>query len=444
MKTNAAGAALLDHLRAQLVRYVAMPTDHAADAVTLWIVATHALPAFDYAPRLCITSAEKRSGKSRLLDVIEATAHDPLVTVNASSSAIFRSIGVDHPPTLLVDEADAMFGTKKQAEQHEDLRALINAGHQRGRPALRCVGPQQEPAEFATFAMVALAGIGTLPDTITDRAVNVAMRRRAPGEKVDQFRRRDAVPLHQLRDRLAGWVGQVIDSLADAEPVMPVEDRAADTWEPLVAVADAAGGTWPARARTAALAMTAEADDAEAEASAGVRLLADLRDVFAASGRPVLSSADLVEALKEIDEAPWTAFALDQRQLARRLRSYGVTSVRMRPDGGSQVRGYRLEDLDDPFRRYLSPVPSQSVTASKSQVSAVTDGEPVTDASVTRSGSVTGRQAADLGKHCEGDAVTAGDASGGDDGEDGGRVLPLLTENLSARPAAEAAGGSPW
>ena len=43
-----------------------------------------------------------------------------------------------------------------------------------------------------------------------------------------------------------------LDELRDAEPDMPVEDRAADTWEPLIAIADLAGGDWPARAAQAA------------------------------------------------------------------------------------------------------------------------------------------------------------------------------------------------
>lgn len=60
---------------------------------------------------------------------------------------------------MLIEEADSIFGTKKAAEQHEDLRALVNVGHQRNRPALRCVDPQQTPTEFETLAMVVLAGI---------------------------------------------------------------------------------------------------------------------------------------------------------------------------------------------------------------------------------------------------------------------------------------------
>ncbi|WP_374226445.1 DUF3631 domain-containing protein [Mycolicibacterium sp. PAM1] len=35
---------------------------------------------------------------------------------------------------------------------------------------------------------------------------------------------------------------------------MPVEDRAADTWEPLVAIADAAGDRWAELARAACVA----------------------------------------------------------------------------------------------------------------------------------------------------------------------------------------------
>jgi len=37
-----------------------------------------------------------------------------------------------NPPTILLDEADTVFGPK--AGENEDLRGLLNAGHQRNRP----------------------------------------------------------------------------------------------------------------------------------------------------------------------------------------------------------------------------------------------------------------------------------------------------------------------
>ena len=75
-----------------------------------------------------------------------------------------------------------------------------------------------------------------------------------------------------------GW--SRLDALTDAEPDMPVEDRAADVWEPLIAVADQAGGAWPERARGACLTLTGKAEADDAERSVSLRLLADLRTVF--------------------------------------------------------------------------------------------------------------------------------------------------------------------
>jgi hypothetical protein len=110
--------------------------------------------------------------------------------------------------------------------------------------------------------MAMLAAIGDLPDTIMDRAIVIRMRRRAPGEKVSPFRtRRDAPPLKVLRDQLHESVRGNLDSLRDAVPDLPVEDRAADTWEPLFAVVDLAGGDWPRRVRTACLALSGEEPD---------------------------------------------------------------------------------------------------------------------------------------------------------------------------------------
>src|SRR6266851_903273 len=254
------GAGILGQLHAVLTRYVILPSAEAAVAVVLWIAATHAQPAWAHAPRLVIRGPVKRCGKSRLLDIVEGTCHAPLITVNASPAAVYRAIGGDMPPTLLVDEADTIFGGKN-ADANEDLRGLLNAGHQRNRPAIRWDAGARRLETIPTFAMAALAGIGAMPDTIEDRAVVIKMRRRAPGESVAPFRhRRDRPALTDLAAQLAGWLGKHLAELEKAEPAMPLEDRAADTWEPLVAVADLAGREWPALARTAAVTLTADHD----------------------------------------------------------------------------------------------------------------------------------------------------------------------------------------
>lgn len=352
------GADLLDELHDALTRYVVFPGIEAAVAVTVWIAATHAQSAWESATRLLIKSPEKRCGKSRLMDVVEAVCHAPLITVNISPAALVRSIG-DDPPTLLIDEADTIFG-RKAADNHEDLRGIVNAGHQRNRPYIRWDATARAPENCPTFAMAAIAGIGDMPDTIEDRAVVVAMRRRAPGESVKPFRaRRDAPRLRELRERLAAWVSTVVDELSEAEPDLPVEDRAADNWEPLVAVADAAGGAWPARVRQACVALT---EEAETEASLGIRLLADLRTVFGDS--EALHSDTILERLRQIDEAPWSDWygrQMSPRDLAKLLRPYRVTSKDVKLDGVNR-KGYRRDDLYEAWRRYLSPPGGVSAT----------------------------------------------------------------------------------
>ena len=295
------GAYILGQLHAILTRYVILPSTEAAVAVTLWIAATHAQPAWAHAPRLVIRAPEKRCGKSRLLDIVEGTCHAPLITVNASPAAVYRAIGTDTPPTLLVDEADTIFGGKN-ADANEDLRGLLNAGHQRNRPAIRWDAGARRLETIPTFAMAALAGIGAMPDTIEDRAVVIKMRRRAAGETVAPFRhRRDRPALTEVAVQLAGWLGRRLAELERAEPPMPLEDRAADTWEPLIAVADLAGRDWPDLARHAAVVMTADRD-AAAKVSDRIRLLADIRVAFAALGNP--EAAATTELLSRAELRP--------------------------------------------------------------------------------------------------------------------------------------------
>jgi hypothetical protein len=366
------GAALLDELHSALTRYVVLPSGEAVDAIVLWIAATHAAPAWNCAPRLDVTSPVKRCSKSRLLDVIEATCHHPLITVNISPAALVRSIGAD-PPTLLLDEADTVFGPKA-ADNHEDLRGILNAGHTRNRPYIRWDVTTRAPEHCPTFALAALAGIGALPGTITDRAIVVAMRRRAPGETVARFRqRRDGAPLRDLGERLGTWVRAHLDELRDAEPVIPVEDRA-DTWEPLCAVADLAGGDWPARARTAALVLTADDDT---DTSLGARLLADLKDVF--GDAEALHTEMILAALCKISEAPWGDYfgkELRARDMAKLLRPYRVTSADVKIDGTNR-KGYRREHLHDAWSRYLPPEHGDSATSATSATAQVNDDDQV-------------------------------------------------------------------
>ncbi len=342
--------------------FVAFPSPEARDGVALWVAHCHAIEAAATTPRLSVRSPEKQSGKTRLLEALDLVVPRPILAVNVSVAALFRSIGTP-PPSILWDEVDALFRGGNDPGR-EDLRALLNSGYRRGAEVLRVVGEgkRMEVKAFATFAPVALAGIGTLPDTVNDRSIVVELRRRLPDEKVRPFRRvqveQEAAP---IRERMTTWAADRVAELERARPLMPdgLSDRAADLWEPLLAIADVAGGSWPARARKAATAL-AQAGR-EADGSTGVRLLADLQEVFAARGDPEhLASAGLVEALIGLDESPWGDLRgrpLDPRGLARRLRPFGVRPQQQRYPSGVNVRSYFRADLRDAWARYC-PSPS--------------------------------------------------------------------------------------
>ena len=260
-----------------------------------------------------------------------------------------------------------MFGPK--ARDNEEIRGLLNAGHRRGAVAGRCVvrGKIVETEEIPAYCAVALAGLGWLPDTIMTRSVIVRMRRRAPAEHVEPYRRRvHAAKGWRCSARLETWAIKVIDVVTDAWPELPagIEDRDADVWEPLVAVADAAGGAWPRLARAAAVALVAEARDSTP--SLGVRLLADLRTIF--GDRDAMRTNDILTALIALEEAPWSDLKgkpLNPRGLATRLRQYGISRKLIR-FGHDVARGYDRADLVDAWARYLPPEAPESVTSATS------------------------------------------------------------------------------
>ena len=118
-------------------------------------------------------------------------------------------------------------------------------------------GANMKPRKFGTFGPKALSGIHRLPGTLEDRSIPVQMKRKLRSEIVRRFRIReaseDATP---IRDRLADWAAAAMGDLRDARPDVPdvLNDSAADSWEPLLAIADMSGGDRPGRSRIAALA----------------------------------------------------------------------------------------------------------------------------------------------------------------------------------------------
>ncbi len=361
------GAELLNEVEQFHRRFNVFPQEAAYVAVALWDAHAHLLDCFDSTPRLAFLSPEPGSGKTRALEIAETLVPQPMTAVNASAAALFRSVSSgEGKPTILFDEIDTVFGPK--AGDNEELRGFLNAGHRRTGVTYRCIGDggQQSVVAFPSYCAVAVAGLGSLPDTILSRSVIIRMRRRARNEHVEPFRARvHEAEGHKLRDRLATWAEHARGIVMGAWPEMPedVTDRPADVWEPLLAVADAAGGDWPERARAACVTLVT-ASRANDKGSIGVRLLTDLRD-HVMTGIDRLPTVAILDRLNSMDDAPWADLngkPLDNRRLSKMLAEYmsadnePITSRNIKT-GASVLKGYYAADLHDAWQRYCPPPP---------------------------------------------------------------------------------------
>jgi hypothetical protein len=155
------------------------------------------------------------------------------------------------------------------------------------------------------------------------------------------------------------------DALAAASPAVPedLDDRAADSWEPLLAVADAAGGRWPELARQLAVEYSGDRADEEAE-SPGIELVADLRDLMAGGDLVEddlgLSGDVMVRLLRGVPERPWGTWGragdgLTETALARLLRPLGIRSQMVGPRDRRRKR-YSVVTLREAWERYAPSV----------------------------------------------------------------------------------------
>ncbi len=381
IELEAQGTEILERIFLFIRRFVCLSGSQAR-VLALWVLHTHVFESGEATPYLAITSAEKQSGKTRLLEVLATVVAKAWLTGRVSAAVLIRKIHAQHP-TLLLDESDAAFGGEK--EYAEALRGVLNTGHRSGVTSSCCVaqGANISYQDFSTFCPKAIAGIGKLPDTVADRAIPVRLKRAAPGEVVERFRLRDVqAETTTLREEIEGWCLTIAERLPEARPQLPeaLTDRQQDGAEPLLAIADIAGGEWPQVARKAVVELCTEAQ--AADDSTGKLLLADIRQVFEQQGVDRLPSAELAIELADIETSPWGEWSqgkpLFAAKLARLLRPFGISPHSIRV-GDKTPKGCEREDFQDAFRRYLraedmpSPASPAFQTATPQQASGGAD-----------------------------------------------------------------------
>lgn len=353
------GSELADCINNQLNAYLYLPKG-ASEVMTMWILHTYNVNLFDFSPRLCIVSPEKRCGKTTVLRMAEHLSYRPINVSNVTTAVLFRAIDA-WKPTMLIDEADTFI------QNNEELRGIINAGFQKEGKISRIetVGKTHKVKFFACYSPVGIAAIGSLPATILDRGIVITMKRKKRSDKINRLRTRDFKPTAQeICRKCLRFMLDNEQAIARTHADIPdcFNDRAADAWEALFTIAKAISPEWEKRFTRSALVLSKSMfyDDS---VSIGDKLLFDIRNIFIEEKIDNIPSEQLVKRLISLEESPWAEYknkGLTTHALASILKRYDIHTQTPR---GYDVRVHRYfaKDFEDAFERYLTPLPPRNL-----------------------------------------------------------------------------------
>jgi 5S rRNA maturation endonuclease (ribonuclease M5) len=333
--------------------YLIFPSAGLPLVIALWGIGTYMFNAFDTYPYLIISSPAKRCAKTRLAELLEKFSARGFLNVNISEAALFRKIARDRP-TLILDEAETL--NTKSSERAQYLLSILQAGFRKGGRVTRCVGHDHDLEEFDVFCPKVIAAIGHLPDTLRDRAIVIPMRRKLKSEKTERYRFRKVAELAAgAASSAAVWAEKHRQSVEETYVKLDLdflEDREADIWEPIFAIASIAVPRRLAELKRIALSLSSEKLQIDVDESLGIRLLADIRTVFAKLKGDRIITDGLLDRLRALPESNWAE--LNAVRLARMLRPFKIAPRQLWYEDGN-FRGYELEDFAASFETYLPP-----------------------------------------------------------------------------------------
>ncbi|WP_296762639.1 DUF3631 domain-containing protein [Sediminimonas sp.] len=347
------GASLAEEIRDRLRAHVVFGATGDADCAAIWIIGSYLMETWRLWPRLLVTSPTKACGKSTLLEVIDAMAHRGFIVSNASAAAIFRAIEA-WKPTLLLDEADTWM------RENVELAGVLNSGHTRRTARVirvQEVNGEHLPTAFSTWCPMAIAGIGAQRDTLMSRSIIISLRRKLPEESVERLPLDLHAQLLRIRRQIARWADDhaVTIGAMETEPPACGDDRMQDNFTPLWRIATALGGPWLDRIATAYVA-SAQAEDEDAE-PAGIMMLRDIADIFAASRADRIATSEIVSDLIVMEERPWADWrhgrSLSAQSVAMQMKPFGV-KARVLKLHGSSARVYQRSEVEAAAARYAT------------------------------------------------------------------------------------------
>ncbi len=406
---------LLADIETTIKRHVVL-SDPAATALAVWVLHTYVFEVRDTVAYVAIESPEKRCGKTTLLSVLAAMANKPLIASNVTVGALFRAIDTCHPTLFIDEADTFLAGSgtmrgiinsgntcrtafvlrlartkskqsvapKSRSERdeggsraqqsrdregagltgdqqaHDDSRSPFSPLHSSSNtPSNSSLSPLHSPLsapdtglqKYSCWCPKVIAMIGKVPDTIGDRSIVVPMVRKLVTEIRAPLAELNADALKSKCARFARDNGQKIAQCAKIRG-QGLNDRAADTFDPLYVIARLAGKEWEQKLHAAALALSHSHSR-----SPGIELLLDMHLVFTNTGHKKMFTRHLINVLSfeecGIGSMAFKYERIDEYQISDLLRPYGIRprALRIQTEVG---KGYVAEEIGEAVSRYVA------------------------------------------------------------------------------------------
>lgn len=212
--------------------------------LALWIFGTYCHRLFESYP-YDFYNGPTGTGKTRTLEVKEATTFNGILSPNMSPSALFRTVE-SRAPTLLMDETEKLYST----DASQEIRQLVNSGYKKGAAVLRTEKTGDDGFQtqtFGTYCPKAFANIAGLDDVLQNRCVTTMMTRsknvdvmnarlmtKDRKDKWQDIRNQSYLLVYEYWNRIAA----LIEDHADTEVVEGVIGRPLELWSPIFVLSE--------------------------------------------------------------------------------------------------------------------------------------------------------------------------------------------------------------
>jgi hypothetical protein len=194
-----------------------------------------------------------------------------------------------------------------------------------------------------------------------------------------------AFEAEELREELLGWSDYCAQDISILNFELPVRDRDREVWLPLFLVAHLADSAWIKRAEIAL--ANIEESKSDNTLSRERQLLSDIWKIFQSQEKDRIKSSVIILELIEMIDSDWDSYnygkPINERALAKKLRTYGIKPAQIRFENGVGAKGYHRSEIESAVRRYLDqPVSENTETPETPETKPTLDLELVSFVSI--------------------------------------------------------------